>query len=141
MAAPLPLPPSGVPIFDQSTGFISPQWQNYFLQLAIAVGTLGAAPADAAFVVTQPNGTLTNEVNLGALSSGMLAIVVAAGIATISSAAQVSLLRGGTAADLSLTGGANQVVQQAGAGAAFTVGTFAARQAAMAARPHPLDSA
>ncbi len=128
MAAPLPLPPSGVAIFDPTTGGISPQWQNYFQQLAIAIGTLGAAPADAFYLVSQPDGSLTNQVNLGGLVSGVLEIAVLAGIATVSSAALVQLTRGGTAADLSLTGGANQIVQQSVAGAALNVGTFAASQ-------------
>ncbi len=128
MAAPLPLPPSGVAIFDQTTGGISPQWQNYFQQLAIAIGTLGAAPSDAFYLVTQPNGSLSNQVDLGALVSGVLEIAVFAGVATVSSAVVLQLLRGGTAADLSITGGANQIVQQPVNGAALSVGTFAATQ-------------
>jgi hypothetical protein len=84
MAAPLPLPPSGVPIFDQTTGGVSPQWQNYFNQLAISI-TTGSAPANAPFVTTTSDPTLTNEVNLGLLASGILAISVTLGVATISS--------------------------------------------------------
>ena len=128
MAAPLPIPPSGIPVFNLTTGGMDTQWQNYFLQLTIAISTLGAAPADARYVVTTANGSLPNEVNLGALASGVLEIVVAAGIAAVSSAAVVQVLRGGTGSDLSITGGANQVLQQTGSGAAVSVGTFAATQ-------------
>jgi hypothetical protein len=46
-------------------------------------GTDGA-PVDAAYLVATANATLTNEVNLGALASGILEITVAAGTATVS---------------------------------------------------------
>ena len=45
---------------------------------------------------------------------------------TLTNEAQLALSRGGTGADLSATGGVGQYVQQAGAGAAFTVGAILA---------------
>lgn len=40
------------------------------------------APSNAKYIVAEANGSLSDEVNLGALSSGILKIAVAAGIAT-----------------------------------------------------------
>ncbi len=126
MAAPLPIPPSGIPVFNPSTGGMDTQWQNYFLQLTVAIGTLGAAPADGPFVTTQANVDLSSATNLGLLASGVLFQIVAAGVAALHSEAQLNVLRGGTGSDLSLTGGAGQVLQQVGAGVAVTVGLLPA---------------
>jgi hypothetical protein len=128
MSAPLPIPPSGIPVFNPSTGGMDTQWQNYFLQLTIAIGTLGAAPADGPYVTYEANGTLTNGQNLGALTTGVLYHVVAAAISTIHSEALLNVIRGGTGSDLSITGGTNQILKQTGLGSAVTVGTLAATQ-------------
>src|SRR5690348_2278685 len=45
--------------------------------------------------------------------------------ASIITSGQLALARGGTGADLSLTGGANQVVRQSSVGGAFTVSALA----------------
>ncbi len=52
--------------------------------MAISI-TTGSAPANSPFVTTTSDPTLTNEVNLGLLASGILAISVTLGVATISS--------------------------------------------------------
>lgn len=66
---------------------------------------------DARFPATLPavSGANLTNLNAGNIASGTLAIA-----------------RGGTGVDLSATGGANQVVQQASAGGVFTVGQLAA---------------
>ncbi len=128
MAAPLPIPPSGIPVINVITGAMDTQWQNYFLQLTIAIGTLGAAPVDADYWVSQLDFTLTNAVIMGLLATGVLYQTSVAGVATPHTEPQLNLVRGGTSADLSLTGGTNQVLQQSTVGGAVTVGTFAATQ-------------
>src|SRR6266436_1758047 len=45
-------------------------------------GIGGGAPVDAKYVTTTANGTLTNEFNLGALTTGILRQTVSGGIAT-----------------------------------------------------------
>ena len=134
MATPLPIPSAGTTLFDPSTGTINPLWENFFLQLTIALGTQGFAPADARYWVSNANGTLTNERNMGALASGYLKQVSAVGIATPSTVSAIplsdvtgllGLAQGGTDADLSATGGANQVLQQASVGGGVTVGQLA----------------
>ncbi len=47
----------------------------------------GGAPVDATYLTSTSNSTLTNEVNLGALATGLLLGTVASGISTISSVA------------------------------------------------------
>lgn len=129
----LPLPPSNVPFIDIRTGGVSLEWSNYLLTLESAVGT-GFAPLDAQYWVSTANSTLTNERNIGALSSGYVYSTQAAGIATPSTvsaipAADISgvldVEHGGTGADLSGTGGPSQVLQQASAGGDVTVGQLA----------------
>lgn len=88
--------------FGASTGVIQ-----------VAAGTMSAtnAPSFTDFTNAQHD-------HLDADDGGTLS---AAAIAS----GQLALARGGTAADLSATGGANQFVKQSSAGAAFTVGTIA----------------
>jgi hypothetical protein len=45
----------------------------------------GGAPTDAYYLVSQANGTLSNEVNLGLLSSGVLFSTVSSSVSTVSS--------------------------------------------------------
>lgn len=127
----LPLP-TGVQFTDPATGEISIAWQNYLLAISSITGTF--APTNAQYWVSTTDATLTNERNIGALSTGHLSITVAAGIATPTSSAtipagdlsgKVGLSHGGTNADLSGTGGTSQVLQQGGAGANITVGQLA----------------
>lgn len=76
-------PPFTVEFFTKQ-GAISQAWRDFLLNQATAIQT-GAAPSDAAYLVAKSNSELTAEINLGALSSGFLSIVVALGIATVSS--------------------------------------------------------
>lgn len=125
MADLLPTPPFGVPLFDQANNTLNPQWQNFFNNLVAFIVTVSGAPTDAEYWLSKSDATLTNERNLGALATGLLFITVAAGIATPSSLSVVPLLRGGTNADLSGTGGTSQVLKQSSAGATVTVGQLA----------------
>lgn len=127
----LPLPPSGVAFIDPITGGVSVQWQNYLLSLSTISG--GFAPLNAEYWVSTANSDLTNETNLGALTTGYLKLTVAAGVGTPSTVSTIpasdisgtlGVLHGGTGADLSGTGGTNQVLQQASVGAAVTVGAL-----------------
>lgn len=80
----LPIPT--VPFFDPVTKAVAIQWQNFFNSIETALPTT-LAPIDARYVTTTANTTLSNDVNLGLLADGLLKVVVAAGIATISSLA------------------------------------------------------
>ena len=78
------LPVPNVPFLDPITKAVHVQWENFFLSIQNMVpGTL--PPVDARYVTTTSDPTLTNEINLGALASGLLRMTVAAGIATLSS--------------------------------------------------------
>jgi len=116
----LPQPPTSVPVINPVTHAMDVLWQNYFKSLQGI--SLNAAPVDAKYYVGTANATLTDDFNLGALSTGFLKITVAAGVATPSSASKIPLANGGTNADLSATGGTSQVLKQTSAGAAVTVG-------------------
>ena len=122
MATPLPLPPTGVQLFDTQTGLTTVQGQNYFNALNAAINSVTGAPNDAAYLTATANAQLTSEVNLGALATGFVKATVAAGTATMSTAAQIPVASGGTGANLSATGGTSNVLQQAAVGAAITVG-------------------
>lgn len=171
----LPIPPSGVPLFNPATNSVDIQWQNYFQALASITG--GFAPLDARYWVSTPNSDLTNETNMGALATGYLKQVTAVGVATPSTVASIpgtdvtgaaltrvndtnvtatlggtpatallravsitlgwlgtlGLARGGTNADLSATGGTSQVLKQTTVGGAVSVGTVAASEIASGA--------
>jgi len=127
----LPLP-TGVQFIDAVSGTVSVAWQNYLLSISSITGTF--APTDAQYWTSTVNATLTNDRNLGLLTTGYVFITVAAGIATPSSSATiptsvltgtVGLANGGTHANLSATGGTSQVLQQGSAGADITVGQLA----------------
>lgn len=121
MAA-LPVPTSP---FDP----VDPQWQNYFQSLATAANVT-IPPINARYLLATSNAELTNDVNLGALASGVLVLSVGGGIATPLTLAQLTVVRGGTGADLSATGGAGHVVRQSAVGGAFTVSPLAAAELA-----------
>lgn len=128
MASVLPIPAG--PQIDPRTGALSEEWRRYYQALEDALAG-DTAPRDAQYYVATSDADLTNERNLGALSSGFLKITTAAGIATPSTVSgitsadfsgQLSVANGGTGANLSATGGASQVLKQTSAGAAITVG-------------------
>jgi hypothetical protein len=81
-------PPLQVPLANKE-GKLPDIWQRWMLDTSRALDA-GTAPADAPFLVATSNADLSAEVNLGALSSGFLKIAVAAGIATVSSAAAIA---------------------------------------------------
>lgn len=83
----LPIPPSGVAFIDPITGGVSVQWQNYLLSLTTLSG--GFAPLDAEYWVSTANSTLTNETNLGGLTSGYLKLTVAAAVGTPSTVTSI----------------------------------------------------
>ncbi len=121
MAVPLPQPPLGTPYIDPKTGQVAWVWANYLQALTTAL-IVDAAPRDAQYWVSTANADLTNERNIGALTTGYVKATVAIGIATPSSVARIPLVDGGTNADLSATGGANQVLQQTTVGGNVSVG-------------------
>lgn len=82
-------PPVNVLMFDPKTGGLSEPWRKFFVDFARVLET-GAAPSDAKFVVTTANPELSDEQDLGALSDGFLSIVVALGVATISSSPTIA---------------------------------------------------
>ena len=166
MAVVLPLPPTGQPYLDPTTGQLNVVWQRYLLSLQNSLQT-NVAPRDAKYWVSTSNAELTDETNLGALTTGYLKTTVAAGVATPSTTTTIpasdisagqaltrtddtnvtltltgtpstallkatniaagwtgtlGLSRGGTNANLSVTGGTSQVLKQTTAGGAVTVG-------------------
>lgn len=90
-------PPFGVPYTD-STGHVSPQWAAYLLSISQAIGT-DFAPKDAQYWVSTANGDLTNERNIGSLSTGYVKITTAIGIASPATVATIptSDISGGAA--------------------------------------------
>lgn len=130
MASALPVPTG--PQIDPRTGAMSEEWRRYYQALEDAISG-ETAPSDAQYYVATASPELTNERNLGALASGFLKVTVAAGVATPSTVSsittadftgQLALSKGGTAADLSVSGGASQVLKQTTAGGAVTVGVL-----------------
>lgn len=87
MSIALQPPPVNTPMTDKD-GNITPLWSRYQVDAQQAV-TLDCAPADARYVVTTSNPSLTAEVNLGALSAGYLKQTVAAGVASPSTTATI----------------------------------------------------
>jgi len=70
---------------DQS-GQISPLWSRFFISAQAAIDP-GSAPSDARYWTSTANASLSQETNLGLLSSGYLKLAVALGIATPSTTA------------------------------------------------------
>jgi hypothetical protein len=91
VVAGLPIPPSNVPMVDPRTGDISLQWRNYYLALQNFIASIAAAPVNAKYWLSSVNGTLTDEVNLGALPTGYLKITSAVGTATPSTVTTIPL--------------------------------------------------
>lgn len=86
---------------------------------AITLATVNSSPGSFGSAAS----TLTATVNGKGLITALAAISIAIAASQITSG-QLALARGGTNADLSATGGANQFVKQSSSGAAFTVGTI-----------------
>lgn len=76
-------------LFDPTTGQLTEIGRRLIRELSSAVGAL--APVDAQYLTATSAAALTNERNLGALASGYLKIVSAAGIAVPSSVASIPL--------------------------------------------------
>lgn len=66
------------------TSTLTPTTSTQLVTKAYADSIIGGAPLGAFYVVTQANGTLTNEVNLGLLSSGLVTSTVSGSISTVS---------------------------------------------------------
>src|ERR1043165_1984625 len=81
-------PPVNTPMADAS-GRINPLWSRYYVDLGQTI-TVDVAPADGPYWTSTANATLTNETNLGALSSGFVKIATGAGIAVPSTTTTVS---------------------------------------------------
>ncbi len=103
--------PVGTPVLNQD-GTMNDAWWRYFQGLEnITTGTALTRINDTNVTLTlggDPNAALVNAASI-----------------TVGWAGTLGLSRGGTAADLSATGGANQVLQQSTLGGAITVGTLA----------------
>lgn len=108
----LPLPPQGVLFIDPVTGGVSPQWQNYLLMLESSL-TGGFAPLTAKYWLSTSDSELTDETNIGALSTGYLKITTAAATAVPSSTTTIPvtdltgvlpIANGGTASGTALSG-------------------------------------
>ncbi len=80
-------PPVNTPLTDKN-GQVNSLWSRYYVDMNQTV-TTDVAPADARYVVTTGNPSLTAEVNLGALSAGYLKQTVAAGVASPSTTATI----------------------------------------------------
>src|SRR5204862_4698096 len=124
--------PLAVPLVDKS-GQISPLWSRFFISAQAAIDP-GSAPSDARYWTSTANASLSQETNLGLLSSGYLKLTTALGIGTPSTTATipatdlsgvVGVSHGGTGADLSATGGTSRVLKQTSAGAAVSVAQLA----------------
>ena len=101
----LPLPPIGVDTNSET-------YRRYFQSLDTEVSS-GLAPVDAQYWLSTANVDLTNERNIGALSTGFVKITTVAGVATPSSTATVPvadisgtlpIANGGTNSNTALSG-------------------------------------
>ena len=104
--------------------------QSTDITLSFSGGGGGGAPANATYWVSTANGTLTNEVNLGALTAGVLGITVTSGVATPYIVTQIidanitSNLFVGTGAGTALAFvGQNNLIVGRNAGSNIAVGT------------------
>ena len=84
-----PFAPPLTPLIDPTTGTVTEIGRIYFRILGGAVGLL--SPVNAAYWVDHSDVILSNERNLGALTSGYLKIAVALGIATPSTVAAIPI--------------------------------------------------
>src|SRR6266853_2016175 len=87
MSTEIQVPPVNTPLTGQN-GQIHPLWSRFFGKSQQVV-TSDVAPADATYLTTTANASLTAEANLGALSAGFLKQTVAAGVASLSTTATI----------------------------------------------------
>lgn len=87
MASALPIPPPGTPFYDPKTGEVNEVWRRYLLSLENLAPVI--PPIDAQYWVSRADTSLTNERNIGALSTGYVKITTAAGTATPSSVSAI----------------------------------------------------
>lgn len=94
----IPIPPSGVPLFNVDTGQVDILWQNYFQALQDFGGVV--PPIDARYWLGTADTALTNEQNIGLLATGYLKVTTAIGTATPSTTAKIPAvdIAAGTAA-------------------------------------------
>lgn len=110
------------------------------------------APANGTYIVQVPNGSLPSAQALSVLATGLLKSTTATGILSIATGADLpvhsaalitsgtlALARGGTNADLSATGGANQFLRQSTLGGNITVSAIAAADIATALTTSTID--
>ena len=82
-------PPLTQPILDRD-GKAVQVWKDWFLRAQTGL-VQGTAPDNAFYLVTESNGDLHNEINLGALTAGYLHIRTALGQATVLSSFAVTV--------------------------------------------------
>lgn len=130
--------PEGAPVVDVKTGLVQKTWLRYLSNLASRIVVLETADADTTETTPSVSATVTpselsvsNDTNITATLDGMPAFALLQRVVIrFAWAGILSLVRGGTASDLSATGGANQVLQQSTVGGAVTVGTLDAASVA-----------
>jgi hypothetical protein len=91
MSAPFPIPPSGILVINPITGGMDTQWQNYFNQLAIAITTSGAAPADGQYWVSENDLQLPDNVDMSSKGAGYLKQAIVAGRAVPSTTTTIPI--------------------------------------------------
>jgi hypothetical protein len=85
--SPVPPPPIRTPLAN-SDGTVTDLWNRFFIESQRTL-VLDVAPANAAYLTTTANPSLTAESNLGSLSAGYLTITVASGVASPSTTATI----------------------------------------------------
>lgn len=98
---PIQPPPLNTPQTDRN-GHVNPLWGRYFVDLQQTV-VQDVAPADAGYVVTTANPSLTNETDLSALGPGYLTQTVAGPVASLSTVTAIP------ASDIAAAGSSTQV--------------------------------
>lgn len=102
MAA-VPPPPFWSSIQDRQ-GIIPPVWQAFLTQAQRTLA-VDVAPADGPYLTTTADADLTGAANLGALTTGLVKVTVAAGVAVPSTVAIVPVANGGTGLATGTSGG------------------------------------
>src|SRR5438128_3098369 len=87
MSTAIQVPPVNTPLTNKQ-GQLDALWSRWFIRATTAV-SLDCAPADARYVVTTANSSLTQESNLGALTAGHVTLTVAGGVAALHTSATI----------------------------------------------------